>query len=212
MPFTTEEFIAVFRNYNTAVFPFQLIIFVAGIIILIIIHKNSSAVNKFIYYFAGFLNLWIGVVYNFIFFTKINKAAFLFGVLFLLQAILLVITAISGKRTGFEINKNPRVYIGYFFMLFGLILYPVINLLLGKSLDSTISLGLPCPTTIFIFGIFLLTETNFPKYLLIIPSLWAILGFSAALSFGVYQDVMLPVTAIAADVILLSGKRQKSFV
>lgn len=94
--------------------------------------------------------------------------------------------------------------------LFGLVIYPVISFFPGGTVEKTISFGLPCPTTIATFGFFLLTGKKFPKYLVIIPSLWALIGTTAALKFGVYQDFLLIVTAIVANIYLLRKKRHKN--
>jgi hypothetical protein len=54
----------------------------------------------------------------------------------------------------------------------------------------------------------LLTTPKFPKYLLIIPSLWAIIGLSAAINFGVYQDFIMLIAAITAVIILITRKNE----
>jgi hypothetical protein len=69
-------------------------------------------------------------------------------------------------------------------------------------------MGLPCPSTIFTFGLFMLTNNKFPKSLLIIPSLWAIVGLSAAINIGVFQDLMILIAAITADIILIRRKNK----
>ena len=68
-------------------------------------------------------------------------------------------------------------------------------------------MGLPCPSTIFSFGLFMLSSNKFPKILLIIPSLWALVGLSAAINIGVYQDVMILIAALAANIFLISRKK-----
>ena len=88
--------------------------------------------------------------------------------------------------------------------------YPAISFTFEKSLARTITLGLPCPSTILTFGFLMLAERNLPKYLLIIPSLWAVIGLSAALNFGVYQDLMMIVAALLANLMLIGRKNQKN--
>ena len=83
-------------------------------------------------------------------------------------------------------------------ILFGLIIYPAIGFFIHTTAFPVISLGLPCPTTIFTLGFFMLANTRFPGYLLIIPSLWALVGLSAAFNFGIYQDIMILAAALTA--------------
>lgn len=135
----------------------------------------------------------------------INPAALVFGGIFILQGLLILFYSIR-NRLSFAFTRQAKSYIGYFFILFGLIIYPVIAYFAEGSLSRTISLGLPCPTTIFTFGFFMLADSKFPKYLLIIPALWAIVGLSAAINFGVYQDFMILISAIISAIFIFRTK------
>ena len=205
-PFTTEQFFEVFEKYNASVFPAQIIFIGLGIAAMVYLHKSGKSGNSFITAFLASLWLWIGIVYHFGFFTSINKAAYGFGILFLLQGLFFV-RELFKKRLEFGFKSNIQSRLGYIFIVFGLLLYPVIGYLLSGDLDTIISLGLPCPTTILTFGFLILADSHFPKYLLIIPTLWAIIGTFAAVNFGVYQDFVMPVAALIANVYLLKKIR-----
>ncbi len=206
-PFTPEEFFNVFERYNAAVYPAQWLIILAGCACLILLHSRYGKRNLLTGSILGLLWIWIGIVYHFLFFSGINPAAKAFGILFILEGILIVIESFRAGRMEFRFDKSARAYIGYFLILFGLIIYPLINLALNIPAVRIISLGLPCPTTIFTLGFFLLTTNKFPKYLLIIPLLWAVIGLSAAVNFGVIQDYMLMVSAVLACFFLISRKK-----
>ncbi|NVO19947.1 MAG: hypothetical protein HXX13_09615 [Bacteroidetes bacterium] len=205
-PFTTEQFFSVFENYNLALFPAQWILLLLGVIAALLIRSNFRARHLAINCFLGLLWLWMGIIYHLLFFADINPAAKVFGVVFIIQGLLFIYNGFRADTLSFNFNKEAKDYAGYFLILFGLLLYPVIGYLVNGSLERTISLGLPCPTTIFTFGFLLLTSAKLPKYMLIIPSLWAIIGFSAVIKFGVYQDVMLPISAMLAIFWLTSRK------
>lgn len=205
-PFTTEQFFNVFEKYNSTLFPLQFIILLLGIVGLFLLHSNYSNKNKIIGGFLGAVWIWMGIAYHFVFFAEINKAAFVFGGIFILQGLLILFNSWVKDSLIFTFNPQTKDYTGYFFILFGLIIYPLIGYTLFGTFTKTISLGLPCPTTILTFGFFMLTSSKFPKYLLIIPSLWAVIGLSAAINFGVYQDFMLPLTAIIAVIVLYRKK------
>jgi hypothetical protein len=100
-----------------------------------------------------------------------------------------------------------QAFLGYFFILYSLIIYPVVGYLIEPNLFRTISIGLPSPTIILTFGFLLLCDKKFSRYLLIIPSLWAVIGISAVIKLGVYQDSMMLIAAIIADVLILRSKR-----
>jgi ATP/ADP translocase len=101
-----------------------------------------------------------------------------------------------------------QAYFGYFFILYGLIIYPVVGYLIDPDLFRTISVGLPSPTIILTFGFLLLCDKKFSKYLLIIPSLWAVMGISGVIKLGAYQDSIMLIVAIIADIWLLRDKNQ----
>lgn len=199
-PFTAEQFFGVFSEYNSTVFPAQLILLALGLIVLYLLHARSLLRSRLIGGFLGGLWLWVGVVYHLLFFTDINKAAYAFGGLFILQSVLFLVETFQKGRLKFDFQADARHYAGYFFVVFGLILYPLIGFVLEADWATTISLGLPCPTTILTFGLLMLTGNKFPKYLLIIPTLWAIIGTMAAFNWGVYQDFMMIIAAIAANI------------
>src|SRR5688572_31790059 len=87
-PFTVEQFFQVFRNYNQAVFPMQIIIYLISVIAIYLAFRPTSKSDKIISGILALLWLWMGIVYHLVFFTAINKAAYLFGAVFILQGIL----------------------------------------------------------------------------------------------------------------------------
>ena len=207
-PFTTVQFFSVFENYNHSIFPIQIIIFLLGVCALFAIGSTIKQKDKFVAGFLAFLWLWIGIVYHIAFFSGINKVAYGFGVLFILQGLFLTWEGVLLFNLKFVFKNSVQAYFGYFFILYGLIIYPFIGYLIEQNLSRTISIGLPCPTIILTFGFFLLCDKKFSKYLLVIPSLWAVIGISTALNLGVYQDVVMLVAAIIAGVFLLTRKFQ----
>lgn len=208
MPFTSEQFFQVISDYNTTLFPAQIIIPIVGLFILGLLHSNIKHKDKTIGLFLGFVWLWIGIVYHLAFFTSIIKAAYGFGVLFILQGMFFIIEVFRNKLQ-FHIKKSIKDYIGYFFIIFGLIIYPVISYLLESSFSKTITLGLPCPTTILTFGFLMLSGKKLSKYLIIIPIIWAIIGTGAATKFGVYQDYLMPLAAVVTTIFVLKRKMNK---
>lgn len=206
LPFTTEQFFKVIEAYNVTIFPAQWIILVLGVFCLFLLHSSYPARNRIIGTYLGALWIWSGIVYHLIFFTGINKAAYVFGGIFILQGLLILFNTYHNNRLNFTFEQKTRAYVGYFFVLYGLVIYPIVSYFVEGSFERTIMIGLPCPTTIVTFGLFILTSKVFPKYLLIIPTLWAIAGLSAAINIGVVQDVMIMISALTA-LLLLAGRK-----
>jgi len=209
IPFTTEQFFEIIEKYNHALFPAQLIVILLGILSLILLHSKKGSKNKLIGGFLGILWIWIGIAYHFAFFTEINKAAYVFGGFFVLQGLFFLIETFSRSKLEFEFNGKTIDYIAYFFIIFGLAIYPILLFYLENSLETTITLGLPCPSTILTFGFLMLSSSKLSRYLLIIPALWAIVGISAAIEFKVYPDYLMPVSALIAIIYLTLRKKEK---
>lgn len=213
-PFSTEQFFSVLENYNHFVFPFQLIILAIGAVLIGLIVSSKHLKTRFPAVFTGLLWIYTAVFYHFFFFTAINPAAWIFGSLFILQGGLMLYETIYKKRLDSATdNKKQRIF-GFVFVLYGVIIYPLISYLSEGSIAGTISLGLPCPSTILTFGVFLGYGKNFSRYLLIIPAVWSLIGISAAINFGVYQDFVMPVAAITAGIFLFKShnKSHKTLV
>jgi hypothetical protein len=87
-PFTKEQFFEVFKQYNETVFPLQILFYVMAIAVVYMVFKPGGGNNRIISGLLAFLWIWMGLVYHIIFFTSINKAAYLFGVVFIQQGIL----------------------------------------------------------------------------------------------------------------------------
>ena len=207
-PLVTEQFFSVFEKYNHTIFPVQIILFLLSILALIAIGSKFKQKDKFVAGILGVLWLWTGIGYHIAFFSGINKVAFGYGVLFIFQGLLLLWEGVLLYNLKFVFKMSLQAYLGYFFILYGLIIYPVIGYLIEPGFSRTISIGLPSPTIVLTFGFLLLCDKKFSKYLLIIPSLWAVIGISAVIKLGVYQDSIMLIAAIIADILILRDKSQ----
>ncbi len=201
-PFSQEQFFSVFEAYNTEVFPMQIVILALGFIALLLLKYKHRLKDKFIGAFLGFIWLWAGIVYQIIYFSPINQAAMVFGMIFIIQGILLLLDTFAFKRLAFSFNINFSGGIGAFLVIFGLLIYPLIGWLIERSVPHIISAGLPFPTVIITFGFFALATTMIRWYSMIIPFIWAIISLGAVTNFGIYQDYMLIISAIVVALLL----------
>ena len=203
IPFTIDQFFEIIREYNTSIFPMQIILNLLALVSIILAIIKSNYTNKFISITLGFSWLWMGIVYHFIFFTKINPAAFVFAIFFVLQGIIFIYYGAVKNRISFGFRKDWIGMVGLLFIIYALLIYPVLGILLGHTYPDNPTFGLPCPTTIFTFGILLWTMKKVPIYFVIIPFLWSIIGLSAAINIRVYEDFGLIVAGITATILLL---------
>jgi hypothetical protein len=202
-PFSLEQFLAVFMQYNEAVFPMQILFYLMGIFAVYLVLKPNAHSDKIINLILAFFWLWMGVVYHFIYFTDINKLAYLFGAFFIVQGLLFVVSGVFQSKFSFRFQADKFGITGMSLIVFALIIYPVLGYFFGHIYPSSPTFGLPCPTTIFTFGFLLLNQKKCPLVILIIPFIWSIIGFMAAFQFGIFEDTGLIVASLLTTFLLL---------
>jgi hypothetical protein len=78
-----------------------------------------------------------------------------------------------------------------------------VGALAGHTFPNAPTFGLPCPTTLFTFGLLLLAAPGLHRALVIGPLAWALVGGTAAFALGVPQDYGLFVAAVIGFYLLL---------
>jgi len=151
----------------------------------------------------------MGIFYHLRYFTRINKAAYLFGVIFILQGILFFYQGVLHDKLSYKFRFDKYGWLGALFMTFALIIYPFLGYLFGHFYPNSPTFGLPCPTTIFTFGILMWFDKKMPLSILIIPFIWSIIGFLAAVQLGIREDTGLLIAGlIGLLMITLRNKKQ----
>ena len=207
-PFTVEQFFDVFKDYNEAVFPMQAVFYLLSLFVVYLTIKPKSGSEKIVSSVLALLWLWMGIVYHLVFFTAINNAAYLFGTMFVLQGILFLVTGVFQNRLSFEFRFDIYGITGIALIIFALVIYPIFGFFLGHVYPSSPTFGLPCPTTIFTFGILLLSDKKCPAVIMIIPIIWSVIGFTAAFSLGVIEDTGLLIAGLLILTLHLVRKRK----
>ena len=206
LPFTPDQFLDVFKSYNLTIWPTQILLVVLALLMIFVLFKKNFYSDRLISIGLAVLWLWMGIVYHIIFFTRINPAAYLFGTLYVIQAGLFVYYGIITKELIYKYRNSAIGVISILFFLYSLIFYPLLSYQFGHLYPSTPTFGLPCPTTIFTFGMIILMEDR-KKIIFIIPIVWSLVGFTAALKLGIYQDIGLLIAGVISSMILFSRKR-----
>jgi hypothetical protein len=132
----------------------------------------------------------------------------LFAALNVVQSIVFLIFGVFKPRLSFHFQADIYGITGWLFILYALIGYPFLGYYLGHIYPKSPTFGLPCPTTIFTFGVLLWTKARIPKTVLVIPFLWSVIGFSAALTMGIREDIGLLVAGVAGTLLILTRDRQ----
>ena len=197
LPFTPDQFLAIFVNYNQAIWPSQIGAYLLGGIAVALLFWKRPAGDQVISGVLALMWLWTATAYHALFFASINKAAYLFAALFFVQGLWLAYEGCFRSRLHFSIGSSRIAWLGVAFVFYASILYPLIGLMTGHSYPATPTFGVtPCPVTIFAFGMLLATEPPISRRLLVIPFIWSLIGGSAALLLHVPQDWFLLVSGL----------------
>ena len=206
-PFSASQFVDIIKDYNQTVFPMQIIFYLLGVVAIYLVINPNAKSDKIISGMLAFLWLWMGIVYHYLFFTPVNPAAYLFGSAFILQAGLFLVFGVFQDRLSFRFAPDKFGITGVIFILFALFMYPVLGYLFGNIYPAAPTFGLPCPTTIFTFGLLLLSHKKFPVAILLIPFIWSIIGFTASFNFGMVEDTGLLLAGLITLPLLLLHNR-----
>jgi hypothetical protein len=204
LPFTPGQFLSVFEHYNLTVWPAQVLLNLLALAAIAITMRPFSSSSRVIAGILAFLWLWTGLAYHIAFFAAINPAARLFGTFNVLQGTILLAYGVLRANLTFRFRPDARAIVGALLILYALVIYPVLGHSFGHAYPRSPTFGLPCPTTIFTFGILLWTVGKVPEVILVIPFLWSLIGFSAALTMGIYEDIGLLVSGVFATALIMT--------
>lgn len=201
LPFTHAQFIEVFARYNANVWPAQVAAYLLGVSIVVAIAARREGSGRYVCAGLALLWLWTGVAYHGLHFASINPAAYLFGALFVVEALLLLRQAVAG---GLRFGARNRVAsgLGWALVLYAGLLYPLLGLWAGYEIAQLPMFGItPCPLTLFTWGVLLLAARPVPRALLAVPLTWSLVGGSAAALLHVPQDWLLLASALCVIVV-----------
>jgi hypothetical protein len=196
VPFDAAQFFAVFTSYNIAVWPAQIPLGLAGLGAVALAARGRPGAGRAISILLGGLWLWMGAVYHLGFFRSINPAAAVFGVLFLLEGVLLL--AVGGWQGRLRIAWRPGIagIAGAGMIAYALVVYPLVGYGLGHRYPAAPTLGVPCPTTILTLGLLAWAAPPRPWAVLAIPLAWSAVAVVAAVQLGVLEDLGLVVAGL----------------
>src|SRR4030042_3132294 len=122
LPFTVEEFLKVFEDYNLAIWPMQVISYLLALVALFVVYRKRGTSGKIIFFLLSFYWVCMGLVYHLIFFSRINKAAYIFGILFLIQGVLFFFIGAFKSRISFRFRPDVFCAAGGILILYAMIL------------------------------------------------------------------------------------------
>ena len=203
IPFTTEQFLKVFESYNEAIYPVQWVLLTTAVAAIFLSSKPNLRAGKVIAVLLFVLWSWSGIVYHWMFFSRINSAAYLFGLLFVIQAVLFLWAGVARSDLHFRARFSLSGIAGWLLIIYAIVVYPALGYVLGHPYPQSATFGVPCPLTVFTFGLLLWVDDDQPPYLTAVPLAWSLIGTTAALVFGMWEDLGLLAGAAVATLLIL---------
>lgn len=194
-------------NYNTTLFPLQLVIMaVAFIVTLLLRFKQSTTSSNIMKAFLSFSMLFNGIMFFIVLGDKLpSPLKYLQGGLFITIGILLMIDIFTGwSKLSFP-PKGIKRNITYI-LLFIVALYPIVGLLRGHNAMQLIYPGtLPCGSTAFALIILAASLPKVKKVPYALLLIWAI-PFAPLIQipqFKVYEDIIMFFVGVYALTMLI---------
>lgn len=188
LPFSADQFFAVIRQYNEAVWPAQVLVLLMGLAAIALLLWKRSWSSVAISGILALLWTWMGVVYHLAFFTSINPLAYVFGAISLVGAAVFVWLGMLRHELDFIPRRDGRGLMGMVLMAFALLIYPAWSSITGHTYPNLPTFGLPCPTTIFTIGMLAMAVGSKVRIALVVPILWSLVGGQAAFRLDVPPD------------------------
>jgi hypothetical protein len=207
LSFSVEEFMLVLEQYNTSIWPMQIVAYLLVILVLFFSFKSYKYSQKSILVILSFLWLFNGVVFSLIFYAPSHFFGYVFGICCIVQGLIFLFGL---KETDLLARVESSVYsiTGIILVLYAAAGYQIFGYYLGHVYPKFFPVGLvPCPTTIFTFGIFLIIPKKIPVKYYVIPSIVALGGFLAAYN-GIYEDIGLIISGLFGTYLIIRRNKQ----
>jgi hypothetical protein len=202
LPFTVEQFLNVFAQYNVAVWPAPIVLTALAALCVLAMFTRLRSRGLLVSAVLGVLWLWLALAYHWAFFSRINPLAGAFAAVSIAGALLFLWHGVHHRRLHFRWQSRPMDWAGAALVGYALLAYPLLNVLTGHRYPGTATFGLPCPTTLFTVGMLAWLEPPFPRSVLVVPTLWCLVGVQAAFLLDMPADLALAPAALTALVLM----------
>ena len=196
-----NEFLNMLGNYNTDIWPMQIIISLFGLIPVYFLFKSTAYSHRVITTFLALCWLWVGLVFCFKYWAPIFGLAYVFAGVCVITGLLFLYAAYKNKFR-FRYSKNWRSVVGLILIFYGIIGYQALGYAFNHIFPELFAFGLvPCPTAICTIGLFMMADRKVPVLYLLGPIILSTAGFKVV-PLGVYEDIILIVAGLFAVFII----------
>jgi hypothetical protein len=205
--FNIEEFFLVLESYNLAIWPLQVFAYILITLALFFLFKPARYSMKIVLAILSFFWLFNGIVFSFIYWSPSHLFGYIFGVFCVIQGFLFLY---SIKKSDLVLGSPDKTYAltGLLLIFYAIIGYQILGYFLGHVYPKFFPPGLvPCPTTVFTFGVFLIISKRIPMKYYLVPLILSLGGFLAAYN-GIYEDIGLIISGVLGTILIIKRAGQ----
>jgi hypothetical protein len=207
LPFTADILFSSVAQYNRALWPLPPVALLLGLAAVLLTVRPVRDGSRLIVGYLAASWLWTGIAWHLLHFSRLDFAAPLYGLLFVLEGLLLLWIAIRG-RIAFRFRRKLVGWVGIALAMLALA-WPLVDRLAGLSWQAERVVGLaPVPTTVLTMALLLLVAGRTPWHLAIIPVFWTLVAGATAWILWIPQDLVLPVVGLGGFGLLLWKNRR----
>ena len=195
--FAPRTYYRLFALYNADLWPLQIAVLAAGVVILLLVFSRGPAWRgRAVAALLAAAWLFVGWAWHFHRYDAINFAGRWFALAFAVEALLLVAVGVLRGGLGFAPRAHPAGMAGMAIFAFALALQPLIGPLAGRDWASAEIFGLaPDPTAVGTLGLLLAAE-RMRWSLIVIPVLWCVVTGLTLWTMGASDAFVTPVAGL----------------
>ena len=195
IPFTAEVYLRLIERQNAAFWPLHVVGLLLGAGTIILAWRGNARSLAIVLCLAW---LSVAVTFHFRLLTELTYVAGYIGSAFIVQALFILGCALLGGINNHEQDKSlvPGI-IGYVLAGIGLIVFPLIDLVLGRGMIGAECFAIaPNPTVLTTLGVLLIAARPICLWLLLpIPVLWCALSGTIDWALDLSMFWLLPISA-----------------
>jgi hypothetical protein len=207
LPFTAETLFASLGQYQRGLWPLPPLALLLGLAAVLLALRPMHHGDRLIGGLLAAAWLWIGIGYHLLHLARLDFAAPLYGILFLLEGGLLLWSTIRG-RLAFRFRGGLVGWVGLALAMLALA-WPLLDRLAGLNWQAErVALLAPVPTTILTLALLLLVAGRTPLRLALVPLLWTLIAGATAWILWIPQDLVLPLVGVGGFGLLVWKNRR----
>lgn len=206
-----SDFLRSFREYYIAVWPVLVVIQILGIYTFYLLLKTPKGYNRIISLIVAFLWFWDGVVHQFIMAVSPPSQHIPMAAMFIIQGLMILYHGVARSNLTFTYEKSTWTSkFGLFLMIFATVGYLIIEVLQGHPIaEGGVFFSTICPFDCFTLGLLLMSGNKTPKYIVIIPLIWAVAGgLTATFVWRIWEDIVLAMAGVITACVVFTRKKK----